>query len=719
MINTRIGAAIKSPRSIIFYAWAGVVFQALLVVGVVIFVLVGAAYQRSATVDLHQTVQAMQIANLTARGDFLDAQRAARGYQATKQDRFLQTYYNDQDQFVVSLRMLRGLAWPAVLGGVRMQAASALAAFQAGDRAVAAAPGSSTASRLYSSASASADRFTGQSAALQQRLTTESDALASMSERILGVGLPVSSAVLAGLMLPIVVIALGLRWTSRPLHGVTGMVRRRAMGDIEVRVLPGGPADVRELAASINFLADEADRLMSIERERSRLQREVRQASTRIREHLRAGDVIREAVTAIKEHLWADFVWAGLASGDSLRVTDGDSSQWEQVSDITSPLPREAVEWLRGAYHQRSSYCIQDLNSGEAEKVPASLRKLLLGMGGASLLVTPFGSGSKLLGDIALMRADLRRPWTPAEIGAAEALAADIGRGLEHAHLYESEERLVAELQSLDQAKASFIASSSHDVRTPLASIVGYVEMLADGEAGPVSPDQAKMLDAVARNARRLQALIEDMLTLSKIELGAFTSSLRPVELIGLLRDSVTVIRPIAIEKGLAFELTCPDGGLVVDADVDQLDRVIINLLSNAVKYTAHGRVTMSAVREGDWAVLTITDTGMGIPEPDQQSLFTRFFRASNAVERAIPGSGLGLSITRTIIENHHGDIRFESAEGRGTTFTVRIPVHANGSVEQSGMPPAAARPLDEPPDHRPRPDGAQPDRARPEGALR
>jgi hypothetical protein len=137
MINTRIGAAMKSPRSIIFYAWAGVVLQALLVVGVVI--------------------QAMQIANLTARGDFLDAQRAVRGYQATKQDRFLATYYDDQDQFVVSLRMLRGLAWPAVLSGVRMQANTAQAAFQAGDRAVAAAPGSGTASRLYSRASASAD----------------------------------------------------------------------------------------------------------------------------------------------------------------------------------------------------------------------------------------------------------------------------------------------------------------------------------------------------------------------------------------------------------------------------------------------------------------------------------------------------------------------------------------------------------------------------------
>jgi signal transduction histidine kinase len=114
----------------------------------------------------------------------------------------------------------------------------------------------------------------------------------------------------------------------------------------------------------------------------------------------------------------------------------------------------------------------------------------------------------------------------------------------------------------------------------------------------------------------------------------------------------------------------------MVDGDVEQLDRVLVNLLSNAVKYTPRGgSVALALACLADMAVLTVADTGIGIPEKDQGPLFTRFFRASNAVEAAIPGSGLGLSIVRTIVANHHGDISVQSAQDRGTTITVRVPL--------------------------------------------
>jgi signal transduction histidine kinase len=114
----------------------------------------------------------------------------------------------------------------------------------------------------------------------------------------------------------------------------------------------------------------------------------------------------------------------------------------------------------------------------------------------------------------------------------------------------------------------------------------------------------------------------------------------------------------------------------MVDGDPGQLDRVLVNLLSNAVKYTpGGGSVSLSLAREEDVAVLVVSDTGIGIPEKDQGSLFTRFFRASNVVARELPGSGLGLSIVRTIVANHHGQISLGSAEGQGTTVTVRLPL--------------------------------------------
>jgi signal transduction histidine kinase len=316
----------------------------------------------------------------------------------------------------------------------------------------------------------------------------------------------------------------------------------------------------------------------------------------------------------------------------------------------------------------------------QAEEIPAEIRRILLSQGATALLLTPFGAGQELLGCLTLLRTGTGQPWTQPEIEAVESLAGDIGRGLEHARLYEGEEHLVAELESLGRAKASFLASASHDLRTPLTSIIGYVELLADQDAGPIRPAQAKMLDGVDRNARRLKTMIEDMLTISKIELGAFTSRLQPLDLASLLPPAADVIRPSAGAGGLSFQVSCPDQPVMIDGDPEQLDRLLVNLLSNAVKYTPRGgSVALTLGSAADAAVLSVTDTGIGIPEEDQNSLFTRFFRASNAVEAAIPGSGLGLSIVRTIVANHHGELNITSGRDQGTTVTVRIPLE-NGA---------------------------------------
>jgi signal transduction histidine kinase/CHASE3 domain sensor protein len=686
---------VRAPRSIIFYAWAGLAVQLLLTAGVIAFVLAGAAYQRSAIERLHGRVQAVQVANLAMLAEFLDAQRAARGYQATRQPSLRQSYRIERGHFEASLKRVRRLAGADMADAVQAEAHSARAAIQADDRAAAAPAGSKPTARLYARASASASAFTRDAASLQRRLDQESDDLAAKSERTLGVGLAWTAAILAaGLMLPVIAVAAGLRWASGPLHDITTAVRRRAHGDMAARASPGGPADVRELALSLNFLADESDRVRGGEQERARLLAEVRQASIRIREHLRGEPIIREAVTAIHEHLAVDFVWVGIVTGDRLTLAQGDPDAWGRVPDIVGHFPPDSVGWIRDVYRHRSSYRVQDLPESQAEEIPAEIRKILLSQGATALLLTPFGAGRELLGCLILLRTGRGHAWTEPEIEAVESLAADIGRGLEHARLYESEERLVGELKSLDQAKASFIASASHDLRTPLTSIIGYVELLSDTEAGPVQPAQARMLDGVDRNARRLKTMIEDMLTISKIELGEFRSELHPVDLTSLAPAAADVIRPSAAAAGLALEVSSPEDAIMVEGDQGQLDRVLINLLSNAVKYTPRGgHVTMALSTSAGSAVLTVTDTGIGIPAEDQDSLFTRFFRASNAVEAAIPGSGLGLSIVRTIVANHHGDLSVDSARDRGTTVTVRIPLQP----EPGDAPPDPGPPGDGP----------------------
>jgi signal transduction histidine kinase len=671
---------VRESRSIIFYAWAGLAVQSVLTAAVIAFVLVGAAYQRSAIGQLRGKIQTIQVANLAMVADFLDAQRAVAGYQATGQTALLESYLAERNESQQELGQLHRLSWPALRGDVLAEDRTARSAFLADEQAATAPEGSAAAARFYGRAQAGADTFTGQADVLRRDLAEQGDVLAAKSERTLGVGQGWTAAILAaGLMLPVTAVAVGLRWVSGPLHDVTTAVRRRALGDMQARAIPGGPADVRELATSTNFLADESDRIQEGERERARLQAEVRQASIRIREHLRADAIIREAVTSIHEHLPVDFVWVGVVTGERLAWADGDPGRGAGADPI-GHLPPGSIGWIRDIYRHRSSYRVQDLDAAQAEEIPAEIRKILLSQDATALLLTPFGAGQELLGCLTLLRTGAGQPWTQPEIEAVESLAGDIGRGMEHARLYEGEEHLVAELESLGRAKASFLASASHDLRTPLTSIIGYVELLADQEAGPIRPAQAKMLDGVDRNARRLKTMIEDMLTISKIELGAFTSRLQPLDLASLLPPAADVIRPSAGAGGLSFQVSCPDQPVMIDGDPEQLDRLLVNLLSNAVKYTPRGgRVALTLGSAADAAVLSVADTGIGIPEEDQHSLFTRFFRASNAVEAAIPGSGLGLSIVRTIVANHHGELNITSGRDQGTTVTVRIPLE-NGA---------------------------------------
>lgn len=186
----------RAPRSIVFYAWLGLVVEFVLLLGVVAFVLVGAAYQRSAILLLSQRIQRMQVANLTLRSEFLNTQRALRGYQATGQARFAQTFYAGQADFVLDLVALRGLAWPAVLDGVTDQEETAHAAFLRGGGAVLARPGNRAAAGLFDQASASSDTFVRQNQWLQSRLAAYGVVFADRAQRTLGIGMVGTSVIL-------------------------------------------------------------------------------------------------------------------------------------------------------------------------------------------------------------------------------------------------------------------------------------------------------------------------------------------------------------------------------------------------------------------------------------------------------------------------------------------------------------------------------------------
>jgi signal transduction histidine kinase len=296
-----------------------------------------------------------------------------------------------------------------------------------------------------------------------------------------------------------------------------------------------------------------------------------------------------------------------------------------------------------------------------------------------SQIVTPFGIGDELLGFIVAQRCQPGHHWTAAEIDAVESIAADLGRGLNHARLYEAENRLVEHLRSLDQAKSDFFATVSHELRTPLTSIEGYTEMLADEDDGPLTSRQQQMLATIDRNTTRLRNLVDDVFTLAKLESGAFTTVTHSINIAEIVAGAIQAIRPQAAAAKVTLTSRGPDDHLNVEGNADQLDRVMINLLSNSVKYTpANGRVDVSVAAQNGSVAVQVADTGIGIPEADQKNLFTRFFRASNAKAQAIPGTGLGLAIVRTIVASHGGDISVTSAETEGTTITVLLPLRTS-----------------------------------------
>ncbi|MFP5370522.1 MAG: sensor histidine kinase [Actinomycetes bacterium] len=250
----------------------------------------------------------------------------------------------------------------------------------------------------------------------------------------------------------------------------------------------------------------------------------------------------------------------------------------------------------------------------------------------------------------------------------------------------------MTEARANEKLKDQFVSLISHELRTPLSSILGYLELVLDDDEGTLSAEQRKYLSTVERNAHRLQRLVGDLLFTAQVEAGRFTLQPEDVDLATVVRGAEETIRVTADAAGVEVAVELPSDGLVVAGDAVRLGQACDNLVSNAVKFTpAGGRVTLAlraAWRTTDGVVttverpdatavaqLSVSDTGMGIPAGEQGKLFTRFFRASTAQRNAVPGVGLGLTITKAITTAHGGTLDVRSTEGQGTTFTLTLPV--------------------------------------------
>lgn len=232
-----------------------------------------------------------------------------------------------------------------------------------------------------------------------------------------------------------------------------------------------------------------------------------------------------------------------------------------------------------------------------------------------------------------------------------------------------------SQLEEVARARGEVVAAVSHDVRTPLATIGAYVQLLESGDAGELTADQRAMVGVIEENLRRTYAITDDLLTLGRMERAAADQPDAEVQISELLEQVVRSVEPSARIRNQQVRMDVQLGAVRVIGHAAQLDRAITNLLTNAVKFTPEGgTITVRGYVDGSSVVIQVSDTGVGIAADEQSKIFDRFYRSEEVRRRRVSGTGLGLAIAREIAVLHGGTIAVESMPGEGATFTLTLP---------------------------------------------
>lgn len=286
--------------------------------------------------------------------------------------------------------------------------------------------------------------------------------------------------------------------------------------------------------------------------------------------------------------------------------------------------------------------------------------------GNLSLMVAPFRHGHSNLGVIIVTRLE---PFPDSALQFLSRLANRSAIAIENAQLYSA-------VQFANDTKSKFISLVAHELRTPMTSIKGYTDLLLKESAGPVTGEQENFLNVIKSNVNRMDALVADLADISRIETGNLKLDIVPIPLLDAIREVFGSLGPKFENKNQDLLLQVPDNLPVVKADTNRLIQVLTNLLTNAWKYTPpNGKIKLTAHQDDNYIRLEVIDSGVGINTEDQKNLFTQFFRSEDEVVREESGWGLGLHVSKRLIEMMDGEIGVVSQPGEGSTFWFTIPI--------------------------------------------
>ncbi len=370
-------------------------------------------------------------------------------------------------------------------------------------------------------------------------------------------------------------------------------------------------------------------------------------------------------------------------SWNTLMLSAGAGEVGRQLVAQRHAIPLDAERSLVArAARERAAVIVNDVRA-EPDFLPNPLLPET-----RSEMAVPMIVGDKVLG-VFDVQSDLLDHFTEEDANIYTTLASQVGVALQNARLYAAQTATVAQLRELDRLKSSFLANMSHELRTPLNSILGFADVILEGLDGPLTENMTTDLKLIQKNGQHLLHLINDVLDMAKIEAGRMNLVVERFSLYEILEEVTSITSPLASEKNLALYIE-PDTDKTVEvtADRTRLRQVMLNLVNNAIKFTEQGSIAISARRQDDHVLIRVKDTGIGIAPHQIEAIFQEFVQVDTSTTRKVGGTGLGLPISRRLIEMHGGKLWAESTgvPGEGSTFYVLLPLEARISEPQEKM---------------------------------
>lgn len=366
-------------------------------------------------------------------------------------------------------------------------------------------------------------------------------------------------------------------------------------------------------------------------------------------------------------------------------------NEWRSGAQVFSllHLKMPKSEWTEDLLDPTSDfYCRRYFHAPDYAKFPlTSTRRMMIEQGSTlSVLSVPIFIHDQLFGGIGLHTTTAYRTFTDDEIHLLQQIADQAAIALYNAHSYERLEELVKQrTQELEQekllsdaanrAKSEFLSTISHELRTPLTGILGFSGVLQEEIFGSLNTKQKKYVDCINSSGKHLLELINDLLDFTKIEAGKEELKLENVELDEIGQACLSLFEERCLQRELQLSMVKDPDLSTCIADRRRLKQILVNLLSNAVKFTDSGSITLKIAKTTAEIQFSVIDTGIGIADTDQESIFKPFHQVDSGLNRKYEGTGLGLPLSRQLAQLHKGDITLDSELGRGSCFTVHLPI--------------------------------------------